>query len=243
MKKILLLQSILCVFALCAGMKGVSLELMDYEVNSDVNWRKVGDSVRNMSRAGLVTATEKITPFSQDYAFEMTVSPVKRTSRNPGDAGICLISPDKNTIWRVLLVDNGRKCYVDLRVESRNEQINRKSCNVKCVSGSGFRWQYGKPCRLYIACANNVITSKVSLDGKTLVSHTAKAPSGVPYICGFHSGAMLAQYSEPAARWGEVAKTVKKPLKLVDPACIFVYTGKGAYLKAAEKLISDDMKD
>ena len=193
---------------------------MDYEVNSDVNWRKVGGSVRNMARAGLVTATEKVTPFSQNYAFEMTVFPVKRTSRNPGDAGICLVSPDKQLIWRVLLVDNGKKRYADLRVESRNEQINRKSCDVKCVSGSGFRWQYGKPYRLYIECRNRVITSKVSLDGKTLVSHTAKAPADVPYICGFHSGAMLAQYSEPAARWGEAAKVVRKPLKLNKPVYV-----------------------
>ena len=79
MKKILILQTIICAFALCAGVKEVSLELMDYDVRSSVNWRKAGGSVRNMARAGLVTATEKVTPFSKDYVFEMTVTPEKRT--------------------------------------------------------------------------------------------------------------------------------------------------------------------
>lgn len=32
-------------------------------------------------------------------------------------------------------------------------------------------------------------------------------------------------------------------MRLEEPAYLFVYAGKGAYLKAAEKLIEDDMNE
>ena len=212
MKKLLSLFALLCAAALSAGLKPVNLDMIDCDFDSDINWQRIGSNICNLAAGNYVTATDKITPYSGEYTFEMAVKPLQKVVRTTGDSGVCITSHLRKRIWRIMLVDNNKKRYAKLDFVCTQPGSSESRSTIKCVEGEKFSWDYKKTYLLRIGIKDGNVSASVSCDGKVVARFTAVDKAATEYIGGIFGGAILCEFNNSAAKWGkEVA--VKAPVK------------------------------
>ena len=217
MKKLWLFVAVLTAAVVSAQVKPVTMDMIDCQVDSDINWQKIGSKFCNLSGAGYVTATDAISPYSNDVAFEMDVKPLQKVSRGLGDCGVVLSSPDRKLIWRLLLRDNSKTRHADMTIVSSFPGVNHRTVKFKCVEGKGFRWQYKKTYRMRIEKQGEKITGTIMLDGKVVAKYTAPDKSKLPVTSGYYAGPILSEFSNAAVKTGKAVKFTIAGKKAVKP--------------------------
>ena len=222
MKKLALLLLSVFAFAVYADMKPLGVDLLDYKVFSDLGWCREGDEICNLTKASHVFVTEKLTPYSQDYTFEMAVKPTRKVTRSYTDFGVAISAPVRRIIWNMALCDNNKKRYAELILFTRDprKDVNDQTANIKCVSGKDFQWKYGQTYVLRVEKKGKNITATVSQKGKVLTAFTAIDNSNEPFTGAFYAGNIFCRFSKPAAAWGKPVKVKIPPAKQNKPKYI-----------------------
>ena len=217
MKKLFLLPVLFCAAVLSAGLKPVNMDMIDCNFDSDINWQRIGDNICNLAEARYVTATEKITPYSKDFTFEMQVKPLQKIQRSAGDSGVCISSHLRGVIWRVLLVDNNKSriAKMDLITERPGSTKVRKT--IKCIEGSNFKWDYKKVYTMRIGVKDGKITASIAHNGKVAARFTADESFNEIYNGGLFGGAILSEFSNSAASHGKAVAVKEPEVKLNKP--------------------------
>ena len=213
---------ILAFFALfsltvCADLKPLSVDLLDYKVNSDLGWSREGNEICNLTQASHIFVTEKMTPYSKDYTFEMSVKPTQKVTRTADDIGVSISSPMRGVIWDMKLVDDNKTRYAELGVFTRRRAVTENNAKITCVKGKNFSWDYNKTYRIRVEKKGKNVTGTVFFKGKEVVKYTAIDNSTEIYTGAFYAGRIYAKFSKPAAAWGKPEKVNLPPLKLNKP--------------------------
>ena len=177
------------------------------------------DEICNLTKASHVFVTEKLTPYSKDYTFEMAVKPTRKATRSYTDFGVSISAPIRRIIWNMSLCDNGKKRYAELILFTKNprKDVNEHTANIKCVYGKDFQWSYNQTYILRVEKKGKNITATVSQKGKTLAKFTAVDNSDEAFTGAFYAGSIFCRFGKPAADWGEPVKVVIPPAKLNKP--------------------------
>ena len=78
MKSFLTSLAVMAALVLCAGVKPLSSDAIDWEFKGDIHWQCEGREFCNSTSAGYVMMTEKLSPYAKSYTFEMNVKPVDK---------------------------------------------------------------------------------------------------------------------------------------------------------------------
>ena len=217
MKQKLLFILATSALSLCAAVKPIGIDLLDYKINSDLGWCREGDEICNLTKASHIFVTEKLTPHSRDYTFEMSVKPTRKVTRTSDDVGVSISSPMRGIVWDMKLVDNNKRRYAELGLSSRRRTVNENNAKITCVNGRNFSWEYNHTYRIRVSKKGRNVTGTVFYQGKEVVKYTAIDNSDEPYTGAFYAGRIYTRFSKPAAEWGEPVKVVLPKPKLNKP--------------------------
>ena len=208
MKRTLLFIAAAAFFPLFASLKPLGVDLLDYRINSDLGWCREGNEICNLTKASHIFVTEKLTPYSRDYTFEMTVKPTKKVTRAATDFGVSISSPMRGVVWNMIMVDDNKGRTAELSLFTRRKAVNEKNAAITCVKGKDFRWQYNRSYRFRVSKKGKEITASILRDGEELVRYTAVDNSTEVYTGAFYAGGIYCRFSRPAASWGTPEKVV-----------------------------------
>ena len=212
---------ILLLFAagvLCAQVKPISQDMIDYTVGSDISWQTQNGKLCNSAFGKYVIATPAVMPYAKDCAIEITVKPTVKRGKMLAQSGVVLASPGRKIIWELLLSDykkNDRRVSVVLR--SNIKGVSQKKAQITCVEGRGFKWEYGKEYVMRIERTGKTVSFTVKHNGKTVSRQTAVENSNEPLTGGLFGGNILAEFSSFKAKYTDPVEVKAAPLKLVKP--------------------------
>ena len=231
MKKLCLLSLLMLALGAAAGMKPLSMDAIDWDVRSVVQWQYENNEACNSAAAGYIVSTDTVAPWAADYTFEMTLKMTAKPSKVAGESGIVLIAPEDRYAIKLLMRDankNARTAYLSIT----GKGVDNEKSRIKCVSGKDFRWDYKKAYVLRISLKAGKVTAAVIGNGKELAVFTGVYPSSDPVRPAFTAGHILTRFGKPAAEFSDPVEVKTAPVELRKP----VYT---AYNNVSRKFKSE----
>ncbi|MBO5900365.1 MAG: hypothetical protein J6Q80_06480, partial [Lentisphaeria bacterium] len=214
MKKVLLMFMLALASGAYADAKPLSMDAIDWDVRSVVQWQYEGSEACNSASAGYIVSTDAVTPWAKNYNFGMRLRMTSKPTRVAGESGIALVSPREKSEIKLLMRDankDNRSAFLSIT----GKDLNSDKTQIKCTAGKDFRWDYKKSYYLSIALKDGKVRAAVSSAGKELAVFTGVFPVSEPVRPAFTAGHILSRFSKPEVIHSEPVevKIAQAPLR------------------------------
>ena len=191
---LLLLSSLLCADSI--KLHDLSMDALDWDVDSVVYWRWMGNALHNLASGGYVSSRTVEEP--QPFRAQITLTPREKLNRGSSGASLVLRGSGGNA-WFATLADDGKERTFLLSLRSGNRPVR---LNAVTETGKEFRWNYKTPYVLTLSVNRGRAVGSVADKNGTLlcrVSADAGSAGAFPVRVAVHAGTFRCAFSAPKA--------------------------------------------
>lgn len=206
MKKTLLPLFLLPSLLLCADsakLHNLSMDAMDWDIDSVVYWRWIGKSLHNLASGGYVSSRTEEVP--QPFCAQITLTPGEKLNRGSSGASLVLRGSGGKA-WHATLSDDGNQRTFHLTLCSGNKPLR---VNTVTETGKEFRWNYKIPYVLTLSLDHGRAVGSVADPTGTLlckISADAGSAGNFPVRAAVHAGSFRCAFSTPKVSHIEARK-------------------------------------